>query len=63
MHGFLIADYVSRFAEGGTQIAQWIEQGKLRIDEHIVAGIDNAYPAFMMLFSGANEGKLVLKIT
>ena len=62
MHGFLIADYVPRFAEGGTQIAEWISQGKLRIDEHIVAGIDNAYAAFMMLFSGANEGKLVLRI-
>jgi NADPH-dependent curcumin reductase CurA len=62
MQGFLIADYVSRFAEGGTQIAQWISEGKVRIDEHIVEGIENAYPAFMMLFRGANEGKLILKI-
>ena len=62
MHGFLIADYVPRFAEGSMQIAQWIAEGKLRIDEHIVADIDNAYQAFMMLFRGANEGKLVLKI-
>jgi NADPH-dependent curcumin reductase CurA len=62
MHGFLIADYVPRFAEGGTQIAKWISEGKLRIDEHIIAGIENAYPAFMLLFSGGNEGKLVLKL-
>ncbi|TAL01145.1 MAG: NADP-dependent oxidoreductase [Rhodospirillaceae bacterium] len=63
MHGFLISDYVSRFAEGATQIGQWISQGQLRIDEHIVDGIENAYPAFMMLFSGKNAGKLILKIT
>jgi NADPH-dependent curcumin reductase CurA len=62
MQGFLIMDYVPRFAEGGAQVARWIAEGKLRIDEHIEEGLENAYPAFMKLFSGANEGKLVLKI-
>ena len=62
MHGFLIMSYVPRFAEGGAQIAQWIAQGRLRIDEQIVSGIENSYSAFMKLFSGANEGKLILDI-
>jgi NADPH-dependent curcumin reductase CurA len=62
MHGFLIMDYVPRFAEGGAQVARWIAEGKLRIDEHIEEGLENAYPAFMKLFNGGNEGKLVLKI-
>jgi NADPH-dependent curcumin reductase CurA len=62
MQGFLVSEYVPRFAEGGAQIAQWIAAGRLRIDEHIEEGIGNAYTAFMKLFSGGNEGKLVLKI-
>jgi NADPH-dependent curcumin reductase CurA len=62
MHGFLIMDYVPRFAEGGAQIARWIAEGRMRIDEDIVEGIDNAYPAFMKLFSGANQGKLILSL-
>ena len=62
MHGFLIMDYVARFAEGGAQIAHWMAEGHLRIDEHIECGLENAYPAFMKLFSGGNDGKLVLKI-
>jgi len=62
MRGFLILDYVPRFAEGGAQIAEWIGQKRLRVDEHVVAGIDNAYAAFMLLFSGGNDGKLILKI-
>ncbi|NBC38090.1 zinc-binding dehydrogenase [Novosphingobium sp. FSY-8] len=62
IHGFLIAGYVNRFAEGGAQVAQWIGEGKLRVDEDIQQGIDNAFPAFMRLFSGANTGKLVLQI-
>lgn len=60
--GFLIAAYVPRFAEGGAQIAQWIAEGKLRVDEDIQFGLDNAYDAFMRLFTGANTGKLVLEL-
>jgi NADPH-dependent curcumin reductase CurA len=62
MTGFLIMGYVPRFAEGGAAIARWMAEGRLRIDEHIVEGIENAFPAFMMLFNGTNNGKLILKI-
>ena len=62
IHGFLIADYAERFAEGGAQMAQWLAEGKLRMDEDVQEGLENAYPAFMRLFTGANTGKLVLKI-
>ena len=62
IHGFLIADYAHRFAEGGAQMTQWMSEGKLRADEDVQEGLENAYDAFMRLFSGANTGKLVLKI-
>ncbi|MCW1431065.1 NADP-dependent oxidoreductase [Novosphingobium sp. JCM 18896] len=62
IHGFLIAAYVDRFGEGAAAMAQWVAEGKLRMDEDIQEGLENAYPAFMRLFSGANTGKLVLKI-
>lgn len=62
IHGFLIAAYVDRFGEGAAAMAQWVAEGKLRMDEDIQEGLENAYPAFMRLFSGANTGKLVLKL-
>jgi NADPH-dependent curcumin reductase CurA len=62
IQGFLIADYVPRFAEGGAQMAAWLGEGRLRIDEDVQDGLENAYAAFMRLFSGANTGKLILKI-
>lgn len=62
MKGFLISDYVGQFAEGGMQMARWATEGKIRVDEDIQNGLENAYPAFMRLFSGANTGKLILKI-
>ncbi len=63
IHGLLVADYVPRFAEGAEQMAQWAATGKLVCDEHIEEGLENAYSAFMKLFSGGNQGKLILKIT
>jgi NADPH-dependent curcumin reductase CurA len=60
--GFLIMDYVEKFGEAGLVMAQWAAEGKMRIDEDVQDGLENAYAAFMRLFTGANTGKLVLKI-
>ena len=62
LHGYLISAYIDRFQEGGAQMAEWIASGRLVMDEDIQHGIENAYPAFMRLFSGANTGKLVLAL-
>lgn len=62
LYGYLIMDYAPRFAEGGAVMAEWMAQGRLRIDEDVQHGLENAYDAFMRLFTGANTGKLVLKI-
>mgnify|MGYP002651119308 CR=1 FL=1 len=62
IHGFLISAYADRFTEGGAEVARLIAEGRLRMDEDLQHGIENSYDAFMRLFSGANSGKLVLKI-
>ena len=62
IRGLLVMDFVARFGEGGAQLGQWAAQGKLVVDEHIDEGIDNAYPAFMRLFAGSNQGKMILKL-
>ncbi len=62
IRGLLVADYIPRFAEGGARMAAWAREGKLVIDEHIDEGIENAYAAFMRLFAGSNQGKMILKL-
>ncbi|WP_298675395.1 NADP-dependent oxidoreductase [uncultured Sphingomonas sp.] len=62
IRGFLVSDYLARFEEGGAQMAAWMQEGKLRFDEHIDHGIENALPAFLRLFDGTNEGKMILQI-
>lgn len=62
IHGLLIKEYLPRFAEGAAAMAAWVAEGKIRVDEHIDEGIENAYPAFMRLFDGGNRGKMILKV-
>lgn len=62
IRGLLVADYIPRFAEGGGEMAAWLQAGKLVADEHVDAGIENSFDAFMRLFSGSNQGKMILKI-
>lgn len=62
IRGLLVADYVARFGEGAAKMGEWAAQGKINIDEHVDEGIENAYGAFMRLFSGSNQGKMILKI-
>ena len=63
MKGFLVLDYPERFPEGIAQMAEWLQAGKIRHDEDIDVGIENSYAAFMKLFSGGNQGKMILDIS
>lgn len=62
IEGVLVKDYLPRFAEGGAVMAKWLAEGKLVADEHIDQGIDNALPAFLRLFEGSNDGKMILAL-
>lgn len=62
LEGFILTQYVSRFHEATPELAAWVKAGKLRVDEHIDTGIENALPAFLRLFEGTNEGKMILQI-
>jgi NADPH-dependent curcumin reductase CurA len=62
IEGFIVLDYLSRAMEAGLKLIGWHFSGKLnyRLDE--VEGLEKAPEALNMLFSGANQGKLVVKI-
>jgi NADPH-dependent curcumin reductase CurA len=62
MRGFLVAHHVPRFAEGMAAMAGWLREGRIVHDEHVERGLDNALPAFLRLFHGTNDGKMVLEI-
>lgn len=62
MRGYLISQYVHRFPEGVSAMLELVSKRQLVYDEHVEDGIDNALPAFLRLFDGSNEGKMILKL-
>jgi NADPH-dependent curcumin reductase CurA len=62
MRGFIITQYVARFAEGIAQLAAWFTSGKLKHAETIAEGFENTPQAFLGLFSGENLGKQIVKL-
>jgi NADPH-dependent curcumin reductase CurA len=62
IRGLLVSDYIDRFPEATAEMAAWLREGKLQFDEHVETGIENCLPAFLRLFSGEKDGKLLLKL-
>lgn len=62
MQGFIVSNYADKFPEGVKQLSEWLKAGKLQHSETIVNGFDQIPQAFMDLFEGKNEGKMVVKI-
>jgi NADPH-dependent curcumin reductase len=63
MTGFLVFDFAQRYPEGVAQLAEWLRRGELHSREDVVPGGLEKFPeVFLMLFRGANTGKLILQL-
>ena len=63
MTGMLVFDYQDRYPQAMAELAQWLRDGRLVSREHIVHGSVSDFPdVLMMLFAGANTGKLILAV-
>jgi NADPH-dependent curcumin reductase len=63
MEGFVVIDYMGRYAEALPEMAGWIAEGKLHAREDVVEGFEQFPDALVRLFKGENVGKLVLRLT
>lgn len=62
MQGFIVSDYAEKFPDAIKQLADWVQAGELTYSETIIQGFDNIPRAFLDLFEGRNEGKMIVKI-
>ncbi|CAI7977995.1 hypothetical protein FRAHR75_400036 [Frankia sp. Hr75.2] len=47
MRGFLTSDYLDRTKQAHTEVAGWLRDGSLTLDQTIVDGLENAPQAFI----------------
>ena len=63
MQGFIISNYYGkRDQEFARAMIPWVAEGKVKVREDIVEGLENAPDAFIGLLQGRNFGKLVVRV-
>jgi len=62
MEGFIILDYMRRANEAIGELAGWVMGGDLKFAVDVVDGLDNAPTALDRLFTGANQGKVMVRL-
>jgi NADPH-dependent curcumin reductase CurA len=61
LQGFIVGNYSSQFDDAMKQLTKWVEEGKLKYTETIVHGFDKLPETFIALFTGKNQGKMLVK--
>ena len=59
---FLVLNYSDKFSSSLEQLAQWVQEGKLKTRETIVSGIENTGKAFVDMMNGGNIGKQLVQV-
>ncbi len=62
IQGFIVSNYASMQGQFIAEMGGWIKEGKIKWEETVMDGIEKAPDAFMGLFSGANAGKMLVKL-
>jgi hypothetical protein len=63
MTGMLVFDYADRYGEALAEMAGWYADGRLVAREQVIHGTVADFPrVLLMLFEGANTGKLILAL-
>jgi NADPH-dependent curcumin reductase CurA len=62
LKGFIVFDYFPRMAEFYAEMGPWLADGTVKSRETVVEGLENTPDAFLGLFSGANTGKMLVRL-
>ena len=62
IQGFLVSDHNSLHKQFVTEVGPMLADGRVKAQETVVEGIDAAVDAFLGLMSGANTGKMVVRV-
>ncbi|MCX4026893.1 NADP-dependent oxidoreductase [Endozoicomonas sp. SM1973] len=60
--GFTMTDHYSEISSLLAQLIPYVEQGKLKYRAHVIDGLESAITGLNLLFTGKNQGKLIVKL-
>lgn len=62
LRGFIVTDHLGTFPAFLADMRRWITEGRMVWQETVLEGIESAPRAFLGLFSGANAGKMLVRL-
>ena len=63
MQGFIVFDFANRVLDAISELSEWYASGQLKVREDVREGGIDAFPDVLnLLYTGGNNGKLVLKV-
>ncbi|HEV2363466.1 MAG TPA: NADP-dependent oxidoreductase [Caulobacteraceae bacterium] len=63
LEGFIVSSHFDQLPKFQKEMAGWIASGKVKYQETVEHGIENAPEAFLKLFKGENLGKMLVKLS
>ena len=62
LQGFIVSNHLDMIPAFYEEMGKLIKSGKMKWQETVEDGIENAPKAFLKLFTGSNTGKMLVKI-
>jgi len=62
MQGFIVTDYFGERDRALADLGAWLKEGKLKVEEDVINGLENTPAALIGLLAGENRGKRMVKV-
>ena len=62
MEGFIVMDFADRDADAERDLAAWSADGRLKVVEDVIEGLENAPRGLIGLLAGENRGKRMIRV-
>jgi NADPH-dependent curcumin reductase CurA len=62
LRGFIVSDFDAQRGAALAELTSWVDQGRLKVHEDIIDGLENLPAALIGLLAGENLGKRMVKV-
>jgi NADPH-dependent curcumin reductase CurA len=63
MRGFIVRDFGAQAGDFRRDVGAWVHEGRIKVREHRLAGLENAPAGLIGLLQGDNFGKVVVEVS
>ena len=62
VQGFIVTDFMARYGEMFRELGSWLVDGRIKTRQDVRKGLDGAVGFLDLLYTGGNQGKLLVEV-